>query len=146
MLKRVLIFLLISLLPIISSCKSVDLYDDIINKVVEITCENELSKSYATGTLISNDGLILTNKHVIEGFNEESTISIYFINDDTTYKAYVYDKSNDYDLCLLKIDKKTDYFKNLSTNIDIADNVYTIGNSNGYGLAYYRLYFYIDLI
>lgn len=136
--KKVLIFLLISLLPIISSCKSVDLYDDIINKVVEITCENELSKSYATGTLISNDGLIITNKHVIEGFNEESTISINFINNDTTYKAYVYDKSNDYDLCLLKIDKKTDYFKNLSTNIDIADNVYTIGNSNGYGLAYYE--------
>jgi len=61
-----------------SSCQSINLYDDIINKVVEITCENEIAKSYATGTLISNDGLILTNKHVINNFDDNSTIKINF--------------------------------------------------------------------
>lgn len=134
--KKLSILLIFFLILITSSCQSINLYDDIINKVVEITCENEISKSYATGTLISNDGLILTNKHVIDKFDDKSTIKINFINDVNTYYASIYDISTDYDLCILKIDKTTDYFSKLSTNIYVGNQIYTIGNSNGYGLAY----------
>lgn len=112
------------------------MYDLAINKVVEIICENDITKSYATGTLISKDGLILTNRHVIERFMDDSTIKIDFINDEVTYYAKIYDKSDKYDLCLLKIDKETECFESLSTDIYVSDKVYTIGNSNGYGLAY----------
>ena len=135
--KKVLL-LIISLINLInlSSCKNIDLYKDIVDKVVEITLESNTNKYYATGTIISNDGLILTNKHVIDNKDEDTQISISFINDNNDYKATIFDVSNDYDLCLLKIDKKTSHFNKISTYISIGDKVYTIGNSNGYGLSY----------
>ena len=49
---------------------------------------------------------------------------------------YGFDVSDEYDLCLLKINKITKYFNEISSNIYVTENVYTIGNINGYGLSY----------
>lgn len=134
--KKLNIFLLFILSFSFSACNSNNSYYNIMYKVVEITCENEIMKSYATGTLISRDGLILTNKHIIEHFGDTVDIKINFLNDYTTYSARIYDESAEYDLCLLKIDKETEYFDTLSQNIKVGQKVYTIGNLNGFGLSY----------
>lgn len=134
--KKILILILVILMSLSSSCNSINPYTDIIDKVVEITCENEYEKSCATGTIISEDGLILTNRHIIENFTTNSSIKINFINDNETYQAEIHDISLEYDLCLLKIERTTNYFKDMTTAINVGDNVFTIGNINGYGLAY----------
>lgn len=135
-LKKLFAITLFLIIFMLASCTKKNMYDLAIDKVVEITCENSITKGNATGTLISKDGLILTNKHVIEKFTEDSVIKIDFMNDEMTYNAEIYNISDKYDLCLLKINKKTDYFKSLSTDIYVSNKVYTIGNANGYGLAY----------
>ncbi|MDE7263420.1 MAG: serine protease [Anaeroplasmataceae bacterium] len=119
---------------ILCSCSSFDIYNDAINKTVEIRCENEGLTSSATGTLISLNGLILTNKHVVNDFTENSSIKVSFINEEV-YNAEIISISKMYDLCLLKIDKQTDCFSKLSEEFTIGKEVYTLGNPKGYGLA-----------
>lgn len=134
--KKFLFFIIIAIMPIVTSCNLNNLYEKTINKVVEICCEKEMVKSYGTGTLISKNGLILTNKHIFDYVGIDSTIKINFINDEQTYIANIFDISENYDLCLLKIEKNTSCFKNFSQHIRVAEEVYTIGNINGFGLSY----------
>lgn len=136
--RKIYFLLLLMIVFVLVSCNSFDLYEDIIDKVVEITCENKIGKSFGTGTLVSNDGMILTNKHIIEYFMEDSSIKVNFNNDINNYDAEIYEVSDIYDLCLIKIDKDTEYFEEISTDIRITDEVYTIGNANGFGLAFQK--------
>lgn len=116
------------------SCSTFDIYKNVVDKVVEIRCEAKNKTSSATGTLISKDGYILTNKHVIEDFTVQSSIKVSFINEEE-YDAKISYISSTYDLCLLKIAKKTAYFSKMSEKFTIGEEVYTIGNAKGYGLA-----------
>lgn len=116
------------------SCSSFDIYKDVIHRVVELECQNAYVSSKATGTLISKDGLILTNKHVVENYTKDSRICARFL-DGEEYDAEIRIISSKYDLCLLKIEKETQYFNSFSEAFEIGEEVYTIGNPNGYGLA-----------
>ena len=132
--KKIYLLFVICIVLFLSSCSNFNIYNDAIYKTVEIECQNNYLKNSATGTIISMDGLILTNKHVIEDYKSGSTIKVRFINEEE-YKAEINYISDEYDLCLLKINKRTEYFSNLSETFEIGEEVYTIGNSNGYGLA-----------
>ncbi|MDE6407163.1 MAG: serine protease [Anaeroplasmataceae bacterium] len=132
--KKVFFLFLMGLTWFLCSCSHFDIYKDAISKTVEINCQNEYLKSSATGALISNDGYILTNKHVVKDFTTNSTIKARFISEEECVAEIKY-ISDEYDLCLLKIEKETEYFSHLSEEFEIGEEVYTIGNPKGYGLA-----------
>lgn len=82
-----------------------------------------------SGFIISDDGYILTNYHVIEGANSV-TVTMY---DDTTYDAELvgYDQSND--IAVLKIDGEnlTPVILGDSDELHVGDSVVAIGNPLG---------------
>lgn len=136
-LKSIFILLIAFLnLFLLISCNNKQNYESYLNKTVEIECEYNNTKSYATGFFINNDGLILTNKHVVNNLGEEYKINIRLNNNDIK-NGTIYNVSNDYDLALIKIDYECNYF-NFEENFIVGDNVYSIGNPKGYGLTLYE--------
>ncbi|PJE58195.1 MAG: hypothetical protein COU81_02115 [Candidatus Portnoybacteria bacterium CG10_big_fil_rev_8_21_14_0_10_36_7] len=83
-----------------------------------------------TGFIISSDGLILTNKHVVEDESAEYTV---LTNDGEKYPAEVLARDLIQDLAIIKIDKKDLPVLNLSNsdNIKIGQTVIAIGNALG---------------
>lgn len=132
--KKILFLFLISIVYFLNSCSRIDIYEDVVYCAVELECQNAYVSSKATGTLISKDGLIITNKHAIKDYTRDSTILVRFINGEE-YEAEIERISSTYDLCLLKIEKETECFNSFSETFEIGEEVYTIGNSNGYGLV-----------
>ncbi len=87
------------------------------------------SAASGSGFIITADGYILTNHHVIEG-SDSITVSLY---DGTTYDAELigYDASND--IAVLKVDA-TDLVPVIlgdSDNMNVGDSVVAIGNPLG---------------
>lgn len=115
---------------------------DIVNKtadsVVEITTETVTTGSFfqqyvaqgaGSGVIISNDGYILTNNHVIDGAN---TIKV-TLRDSTEYDAKVIGADSQLDVALLKVDAKDlspATFGDSST-INVGDYAVVIGNPLG---------------
>jgi S1-C subfamily serine protease len=62
------------------------------------------SQSAGSGVIISEDGYIVTNHHVVNGANE---VTVYLIN-NTSYPAEVIGSDQKTDVALLKIDAKDD--------------------------------------
>lgn len=89
-----------------------------------------------SGFFVSSDGLIVTNKHVVEGGDVEYTV---FTNDGKKHPAKVIARDQVLDIALIKIDPlagvgSTGYpFLTLgnSDNIDIGQSVIVIGNALG---------------
>ena len=115
-----------------------DLYEQNVNSTVGITISGETSSRYGygytyqasgSGFIISNDGYILTNYHVISG-SKTVTVATY---DHETYDAQIigYDESND--IAVLKIDAENLKPVNLgdSDTLRVGDSVYAIGNPLG---------------
>ena len=108
-------------------------YKKALKSVVLLKAEN----STGTGFIISSEGLVLTNSHVLNGEdfchglvgNSTKAIELEVISDWG---------SKNVDLCLLKIVDE-DQFNNLELESDetpeIGDIVYTIGNPKGLGLS-----------
>lgn len=82
-----------------------------------------------SGFILSSDGYILTNHHVIEGSNA-ITVALY---DGTTYDAELigYDESKD--IAVLKVDAQdlTPVVLGDSNNLNVGDSVIAIGNPLG---------------
>ena len=78
---------------------------------------NSTAKATGSGIIISEDGYILTNNHVVSTNSTTSTSSIYYqvsdavsvkvklYNDDTVYDAEIIGKDDQTDLAVIKIDK-----------------------------------------
>lgn len=103
--------------------------------VVDKNDENsENRSSNGTGFIIQEDGLIVTNWHVIDSSEQIKIVT----SDGNEYNARVIGKDEHYDVALLKIDLDptvklpTVKFAN-SDNIKISDPVITIGNPFGLG-------------
>lgn len=83
-----------------------------------------------TGFIITTDGLIITNRHVVESEGAEYTV---ILNDDTRYEAQVLARDTVNDIAVLKI--KADNLPVLdlgdSDQIKIGQTVIAIGNSLG---------------
>ena len=94
--------------------------------------KNRVQKSLGSGVIISKDGYIVTNNHVVAGADE---VIVTLSNDKTEYIAKTVGHDADSDLAVIKIDAK-----NLipikfgdSTTLKVGDVVMAIGNPFGIG-------------
>jgi serine protease Do len=94
--------------------------------------ENRIQRSLGSGVVISKDGYIVTNNHVIDNSDE---IIVTISGDKTEYSAKVIGKDADSDLAVIKIEAK-----NLSpivfahsSDLRIGDVIFAIGNPFGIG-------------
>jgi len=118
--------------------------NDALPSVVSIIAEGEIAipgipffsqqiKSGGTGFIISSDGLILTNKHVVQYENINYTV---ILSNNEQYPAKVLARASSQDLAVLKIDPKSgESFTPLplgdSDNLKIGQTVIAIGNALG---------------
>ncbi len=97
----------------------------------EITDEDEDIISEGTGTIISSDGYIVTNSHVI-GDSKQYTINI-VLNNSKEYKAKIVGYDTRTDLAVLKIDAKDLTYAKFydSSKIEVGQDIIAIGNPGG---------------
>lgn len=112
--------------------------NEVADTVVEITTEvmdtslfygQYISQGAGSGVIISSDGYIITNNHVIEG---ASSITVTLRN-KTTYEAEFVGTDSDLDIALLKIDAKnlkTATFGD-SDKLQVGQKAVAIGNPLG---------------
>ncbi len=86
-----------------------------------------------SGVIISNDGYIVTNNHVVEGANEISVT----LNNNDVYDATVIGTDSKTDLALIKIEASNLAYSNLvdSDTLELGQEVVAIGNSLGKGTS-----------
>jgi len=108
------------------------------DSVVEITTEGTVEGAFmqeaiqegaGSGVIISKDGYIITNNHVIDGMDKITVTT----SDETTYKATVVGTDSQTDIALLKIDA-TDLQPAVlgdSSQIEVGEDVVAIGNPLG---------------
>ena len=83
-----------------------------------------------TGFIVSSDGIIVTNKHVVEDEEAEYTV---LMNNEKKYKAKVLARDPSNDIAILKIDEKdlpTVEFGD-SDNLQVGQTAIAIGNALG---------------
>jgi len=96
-----------------------------------IVPRQNVQKGIGSGFIISDNGYILTNQHVID---DASSITVHLANDDTDLKAQVVGQDYELDLAVLKIDsnnKFTTLALGDSNNIRAGEWVVAIGNPYG---------------
>lgn len=85
-----------------------------------------------TGFLISSDGMVLTNRHVVSDKEADYTV---LTNDGRKFPAKVLAKDPAQDLAILKIEKNSESFPTVqlgdSSKLQIGQTVITIGNALG---------------
>ena len=114
-----------------------DTVEDLMPAVVTISAITNVSASqeFGSGFIVSKDGFVVTNNHVVE---EASEITVH-LNNGEKYKAKVasIDKKTDLALLKINIDKDLKFVKFAadSNKTRIGDWVIVIGNPYGLGLS-----------
>ena len=95
--------------------------------------QNRVQRSLGSGVIISKDGYIVTNNHVIENADE---ITVTIGDDTTEYNGKLIGRDADSDMAVIKIETN----KNLtpikigdSNNLQVGDVIFAIGNPFGIG-------------
>ena len=88
---------------------------------------------HGSGFLVSNDGYILTNLHVVAGTEDLIVIT----NDSKSYSAKMIRKNENKDLALIKVDNAFEYSFNISDqkNYKIGEDIFAIGTPNSIQLG-----------
>ncbi len=94
--------------------------------------QNRIQRSLGSGVIISKDGYIVTNNHVVENADE---ITITIADNPKEYHARIIGKDADSDLAVIKIDGKNfDAIKvGDSKNLKVGDLIFALGNPFGIG-------------
>lgn len=102
------------------------------NRLPELKQQERKSHSLGSGVIISANGYIVTNNHVVEGADE---IVITLPDDDKEYKAKVIGEDPKTDLAVVKIEAKELQVAKFgdSSNLLEGDIVFAIGNPFGVG-------------
>lgn len=104
-------------------------YAKCADSVVAIVAASNTSRSSGSGFIITADGYVLTNYHVVEG----STLVTVTMHDGTTFTASAVGYDGNHDIALLKIDATdlpaADIGK--SSELIVGDQVVAIGNPLG---------------
>ena len=115
-----------------------EVYASTVNSTVSINCSSQStnifgqttqSASSGSGFIISQDGYIVTNYHVING---ASSVKVTLYNGDT-YDATVIGGDSDYDVAVIKIDATglSPVTLGNSEDVNVGDTVLAIGNPLG---------------
>ena len=106
-----------------------DIYTRNIDSVVSITCSGRSSTSSGTGVILSQDGYIVTNAHVVEG---GSSITVQ-LTDDRTFSASIVGSDEISDLAVLYIAAEglTPAQFGDSSSLRVGDTVVAIGDPLG---------------
>jgi putative serine protease PepD len=101
--------------------------------VVAIKAVTSDGEDEGTGIVLNDEGLILTNDHVVAGASSLS-VAVHGSSSDTTTAKLVGEEANE-DLALIKVDPSGLGLKPLSLastkNVQVGDSVYAIGNPYG---------------
>ncbi len=91
----------------------------------------QIQRGLGSGVIVSADGYILTNNHVVEGAEKITVL----MSDNKSYEAKAVGLDKASDLAVLKIEGATFPFLNLgnSDNVRVGDIVLAIGNPLGIG-------------
>ncbi len=94
--------------------------------------QNKIQRSLGSGVIVSQDGYIVTNNHVIENADE---ITVTIGNDTTEYNAKLIGKDSDSDIAVIKIEAKNLKAIKLgySKTLKVGDLIFAIGNPFGIG-------------
>ncbi len=105
------------------------IYQENIQAIVSIWGDAGDSYSFGTGVVLSNDGYIITNAHVIDGCSGVEVI----LQDDSSYEALLVGMDVPTDLAVLKIDARnlTPAVFGDSDQMQVGDQVAAIGNPLG---------------
>ena len=115
-----------------------EVYASTVNSVVSINCssvstnifgQSVQSASSGSGFIITQDGYIVTNHHVVSG---ASSVTV-TLHDGREYPATVVGSDSDYDVAVLKINATDLQPVTLgnSSNVNVGDSVLAIGNPLG---------------
>ena len=102
------------------------------NKMPELKQQERKSHSLGSGVIISSNGYIVTNNHVVEGADE---IVVTLPDDEKEYKAKVIGEDPKTDLAVVKVEAKDLQVAKFgdSSNLLEGDLVFAIGNPFGVG-------------
>ena len=102
------------------------------NRIPELKQQERKSHSLGSGVIISANGYIVTNNHVVEGADE---IVVTLPNDEKEYKAKIIGQDSKTDLAVVKIEAKELQVAKFgdSSNLLEGDLVFAIGNPFGVG-------------
>jgi len=94
--------------------------------------QNKIQRALGSGVIVSNDGYIITNNHVIENADE---ITVTLSGETTEYSAKLIGKDVDSDLAVIKIEAKnlTPIKIGHSSDLKVGDLIFAIGNPFGIG-------------
>jgi putative serine protease PepD len=111
-----------------SSAKAV--YDDAKDAVTFISAQTPQGTATGSGFVVSSDGKIITNEHVVDG---ASAVTVKLGTGGQTLSAQVVAADASKDLALLKVDGTNLKHLDLgdSSSLQVGDNVYAIGNPYG---------------
>ena len=100
----------------------------------EITDDENYAESQGTGTIISSDGYIVTNSHVV---GNSKSLYLYQVVDDNgkKYTASVVGYDTRTDIAVLKINAKNLKFATFGStdSLKVGDDVISVGDSGGIG-------------
>jgi len=124
---------------VIPSVVSIVVYDQVTTAKVDLDTDvatlvkNKQVVGRGTGFIISKDGYIITNKHVLEVANEDNGEYKIMLNSGKEYYAQLIGKDPMNDLAVLKIfDKNLPYVElGDSDKLEIGSTVIAIGNALG---------------
>lgn len=113
---------------------SPELLEEVKNSIVVISAQSSATSSLGSGFIISEDGYIVTNQHVIDGASD-IWVDLY---DGSSYKAKVVGQSARDDIAVLKVSAKNLSAITLakSENSYVGEVVYAIGCPDSYDFAW----------
>lgn len=114
-----------------------DIFKNNYKSIVEIRVTEGEDIGYGSGVVISNDGKIITNAHVIiyENDNLFDKVEIRLSYEDEYKEVSILKYDAEKDLALLKLDNVKVKPIKFGKNYSYGDKVYAIGNGNNYGIS-----------
>lgn len=111
----------------------IQVYEQNARSIVAIYAFDRLGMGEGTGIVLTEDGYIITNAHVVEG----ASSAVVLLDDDTWFQADLVGENADEDLAVLKIDAQglTPARFGDSDLLRVGEQVSALGNPMGYRLS-----------